>query len=84
MAKVANVLVRLASHCDFYFKGSSTSFSENKLIVGLNCNCCNCNCDCSIKKNRKKLYGFWQTDMVECLINERKLSMMKLDMSGLI
>ena len=33
MAKVANVLVRLASHCDFCFKGSSTSFSENKLIV---------------------------------------------------
>ena len=49
MAKVANVLVRLASHCDFCFKGSSTSFSENKLIVGLNSNCC----DCSIKKNRK-------------------------------
>ena len=75
MAKVANVLVTLVSHCDFCFKGSSTSFSENKLIVGLNSNCC----DCSIKKNRKKLYGFWQTDMVECLIDERKLSMMKLD-----
>ena len=50
-------------------------FSENKLIVGLNSNCC----DCSIKKNRKKMSGFWQTDMVECLIDERKLSMMKLD-----
>ena len=36
MAKVVNILVRLASHCDFCFKGSSTSFSENKLIVGLN------------------------------------------------
>ena len=54
MAKVANVLVRLASHCDFSFQGSSTSFSENKLIVGLNCNCC----DCSIKKNRKKVVWF--------------------------
>ena len=79
-AKVANVLVTLASHCDFCFKGSSTSFSENKMIVELNSNCC----DCSIKKNRKKLYGFWQTDMVECLINERKLLMMKLDYVGLI
>ena len=75
MAKVANVLVTLVSHCDFCFKSSSTSFSENKLIVGLNSNCC----DCSIKKNRKKLYGIWQTDRVECLIDERKLSMMKLD-----
>ena len=72
---MANVLVRLASHCDFCFKGLSTSFSGNKLIVGLNGNCC----DCSIKKNRKKLHGFWQTDMMECLIDERKLSMMKLD-----
>ena len=61
---------------DFCFKGSSTSFSgENKLIVGLNSNCC----DCSIKKNRKKVVWFWQTDMVEFLIDERKLSMMKLD-----
>ena len=75
MAKVANVLGTLASHFDFCFKGSSTSFGENKLIVGLNSNCC----DCSIKKNRKKRSGFWQTDMVECLIDERKFSMMKLD-----
>ena len=50
MGKVAEVLVTLASHCDFCFKGSSTSFSENKLIVGLNSNFC----DCSIKKKQKK------------------------------
>ena len=76
MGKVAEVLVTLASRCDFCFKGSSTSFSENKLIMGLNSNCC----DCSIKKRqRKSCMVFWQTDMVECLIDERKLSMMKLD-----
>ena len=75
MGKVAEVLVTLASRCDFCFKGSSASFSENKLIVGRNSTCC----DCSIKKNRKKLYGFWQTDIVEFLIDERKLFMMKLD-----
>ena len=54
MGKVAEVLVTLASRCDFRFKGSSTSLSENKLIVGLNSNCCRC----SINKNRKKAVWF--------------------------
>ena len=66
------ILVTLTSHCDFHYKHLNISFSENKLIVDLNSNCQ----DCSIPKNRnKKLHGFWQTDMVEFLINERNLSM---------
>ena len=55
MGKVAEVLVTLASCCDFCFKGSGTSFSENKLIMGLNSNCC----DCSIKKREKKVVWFF-------------------------
>ena len=51
MGKVAEVLVTIVSRCNFCFKGSSASFSENKLIVGLNSDCY----DCSIKKNRKKV-----------------------------
>ena len=47
------------------------SFTENKLIVDLNSNCH----DCSTQKTEEKLHGFWQTDMVEYLIDERKLSM---------
>ena len=47
----------------------------SKLIVDLNSNCH----DCSVQKNREKLNGFWQADKVECLIDERKLLMMKLD-----
>ena len=30
-------------------------------------------------RTEKKLHGFWQTDMVEFLIDERKLLMIKLD-----
>ena len=48
---------------------------ESKLIVDLNSNCH----DCSIQKNREKVQWIWQADMVEFLIDERKLSMMKLD-----
>ena len=47
------------------------SFIENKLIVDLNSNCH----DCSTQKTEEKLHGFWQTDMVEFLTDERKLSM---------
>ena len=47
------------------------SFTENKLIVDLNSNCH----DCSTQKTAEKLRGFRQTDMVEFLIDERKLSM---------
>ena len=31
------------------------------------------------KRTEKKFNGFWQVDMVEFLINERKLLIMKLD-----
>ena len=71
MEKVAQILVTLTSHSDFHFKHLNMSFTENKLIVDLNSNCH----DCSIQKAEEKLYGFWQTDMVEFLIGERKLSM---------
>ena len=47
---------------------------ESKLIVDLNSNCH----DCSIQKNREKVQWIWQVDMVEFLINERNLSIMKL------
>ena len=73
--KVAQILVTLTSHCDFHFKHLNISFSENKLIVYLNSSCQ----DCSIQKNRKKLHGFSQPDTIEFLIDERKLSMIKLD-----
>ena len=33
----------------------------------------------AFKRTEKKFNGFWQADMVEFLIDERKLSMMKLD-----
>ena len=33
----------------------------------------------AFKRTEKKFNGFWQTDMVEFLIDERKLSMMKLE-----
>ena len=33
----------------------------------------------AFKRTEKKFNGFWQVDMVEFLIDERKLSMMKLD-----
>ena len=33
----------------------------------------------AFKRTEEKLYGFWQTDMVEFLINERKFLMTKLD-----
>ena len=33
----------------------------------------------AIKRTEKKFNGFWQVDMVEFLIDERKLLMMKLD-----
>ena len=33
----------------------------------------------AFKRTEKKFNGFWQVDMVEFLINERKLLMMKLD-----
>ena len=33
----------------------------------------------AFKRTVKQFNGFWQVDMVEFLINERKLSMMKLD-----
>ena len=58
-------------HTDFHFKHLNMSFIENKLIVDLNSNCH----DCSTQKTEEKLHGFRQTDMVEFLINERKLSM---------
>ena len=47
----------------------------SKLIVDLNSN----GYDCSAQRTQKKFNGFWQADMVEFLIDERKLSMMKLD-----
>ena len=47
------------------------SFIKNKLIVDLNSNCH----DYSTQKTEEKLHGFRQTDMVEFLIDERKLSM---------
>ena len=65
----------LTSHRDFLFKHLNISFSENKLIVDLNSNCD----DCIVQKNRRKVALFWQTDMVEFLIDERKLMMMKPD-----
>ena len=33
----------------------------------------------AFKRTEKKFNGFWQADMVEFLINERNLWMMKLD-----
>ena len=33
----------------------------------------------AFKRTEKKFNGFWQVDMVEFLIDERKLLMMKLD-----
>ena len=33
----------------------------------------------AFKRTEKKFNGFWQVDMVEFLIDERNLSMMKLD-----
>ena len=33
----------------------------------------------AFKRTEKKFNGFWQADMVEFLIDERKLSMMKLN-----
>ena len=33
----------------------------------------------AFKRTEKKFNGFWQADMAEFLIDERKLSMMKLD-----
>ena len=71
MGKVSQILVTLTSHCHFHFKHLNMSFIENKLIVDLNSDCH----DCSIQKTEEKLHGFQQTDMVELLINERKLSM---------
>ena len=68
---MAHILVTLTSHCDFYFKHLNMSLTENKLIVDLNSNCH----DYSTQKTEEKLHGFWQTDMVEFLIDERKLSM---------
>ena len=76
---MAHILVTLTSHCDFHFKHLNISFSENKLIVyPFQCQ------DCSIQKNRKKLHGFSQTDMVEFLIDERKLSMIKLRLAYIL
>ena len=69
MGKVAQILVTLTSHCDFHFKHLNISFIKNNLIVDLNSNCH----ECSIKKTEEKFHGFWQTDMVEFLIDERKL-----------
>ena len=46
------------------------SFIENKLIVDLNSVMTE-----ELKKREEKLHGFWQNDMVEFLIDERKLSM---------
>ena len=46
------------------------SFIENKLIVDLNSVM-----TAALKKTEEKLHGFQQTDMVEFLIDERKLSM---------
>ena len=74
MGKVTQTLVTLTSHCDFHFKHLNMSFTENKLIVDLNSNCH----DCSTQKTEEKLHGFRQTDMVEFLIDERKLSMIGL------
>ena len=68
---MAHILVTLTSHCDFHFKHLNMSFTENKLIVDLNSNCH----DSSTPKTEEKLHGFRQTDMVEFLIDERKLSM---------
>ena len=48
---------------------------ESKLIVDLNSNCH----DSSVQKNRGKVQCFWQADMVEFLIEKRKLSVIKLD-----
>ena len=52
MGKVPKILVTFVSRCDFRFKRLSTSFSKDKLIMGLKSNCC----DCSIKKNREILW----------------------------
>ena len=54
MGKVAKNLVMVTSYCDFHFKCSNTSFSENKLIMDLNWNCR----DCSIEKNKRKVLWF--------------------------
>ena len=75
MGKVAYILVTLTSYCDFHFKCSNTSFSENKLIIDLNWNCR----DCSILKNRGTVQ---QTDTVEFLIDERKCRQQNLTTSG--
>ena len=55
MGKVTEVLVTLASRCDFCLKGSSARFSENKLIVGLNSNCCDAALKRTLLKNNIKM-----------------------------
>ena len=77
MGTVAKNLVMLASYCDFHFKCSNTSFSENKLIMDLNWNCR----DYSVQKNKGKVLWF-SADLhtfSRIHINERKVLMTKLD-----